>query len=77
MRIGIVGCAGRMGQMLVRAVLAEPRADLAGGTERPDHEAIGRDVGTLVGASPSGTAVLDDPAALFDAADCVIDFTVP
>ncbi|MFB0952382.1 MAG: 4-hydroxy-tetrahydrodipicolinate reductase, partial [Rhodospirillales bacterium] len=30
MKIGIVGCAGRMGLMLVQAVHATPHAELAG-----------------------------------------------
>jgi 4-hydroxy-tetrahydrodipicolinate reductase len=77
MKIGIVGCAGRMGRMLVQAVLAEPAAQLAGGTERPGHAALGADVAALVGAAASGLVVVDDPAALFGAADAIIDFTVP
>jgi 4-hydroxy-tetrahydrodipicolinate reductase len=77
MKIGIVGCAGRMGRLLVAEVLARPDCTLAGGTERPGSEAIGRDVGTLAGAEPAGLMVGDDAAALFAAADVVVDFTSP
>jgi NADP-dependent 3-hydroxy acid dehydrogenase YdfG len=48
-RIGIAGCSGRMGQMLVREVLATDGAVLAGGSERADSAAVGKDLGTLVG----------------------------
>ena len=76
-RIGIAGCAGRMGRMLATAVLETPVARLVGGSERPGHEAVGADLGTLAGAAPVGVVVTDDAEALFAAADVVIDFTTP
>lgn len=77
MKIGIAGCGGRMGRMLVETVLAADGAALAGGTESPGHRAIGQDVAVLVGREPFGVAVGDDPDALFSASDVVIDFTAP
>lgn len=71
MKIGIVGCGGRMGQMLVKAVEAAQGAVLAGGTERPGSSLIGGTTGT------TGAPVHDNAAALFAAADAVIDFTAP
>ena len=76
-RIGIVGAAGRMGAALVREIAARPGTRLAGATERPGADAIGRDAGTLAGLEPLGIAVGDDPRALFAASDAVIDFTAP
>ena len=76
MKIGIVGCAGRMGRMLIQEVLATPGAALAGGTE-PSGPAIGQDLGTLVGAAAQGVVVTSDAKALFAVSDAVIDFTVP
>ncbi|MFZ9633890.1 MAG: 4-hydroxy-tetrahydrodipicolinate reductase, partial [Alphaproteobacteria bacterium] len=76
-RIGIVGAAGRMGQMLVREVGAPRGAALSGGTEAPGSGAIGRDPGELAGAGPTNTRIGTDAAALFAASDVVIDFTVP
>lgn len=77
LRIGIVGCAGRMGQMLVREVAGTAGCALAGGTEAPGHAAIGRDLGEMSGIGPVQLKVGSDPAALFAAADAVIDFTSP
>ncbi|MBF0166308.1 MAG: 4-hydroxy-tetrahydrodipicolinate reductase [Alphaproteobacteria bacterium] len=77
MKIGIVGCAGRMGQMLVREVLQTPGAHLAGGTERPGTDAVGRDIGELVGFGKLGIAVSASAAEMFQHVDAVIDFTVP
>jgi 4-hydroxy-tetrahydrodipicolinate reductase len=77
MRIGIVGCAGRMGRMLMEAVLAAEGCRLSGGTERTGTEFIGRDVGALLGRESLGASIGADPKALFAASDAVIDFTAP
>ena len=77
MRIGVVGCAGRMGQMLVQEIAATAGAAVAGGAERPGSPAVGRDLGTLAGLEPLGVAAGDDAGALFRDCDAVIDFTSP
>src|SRR4051812_4909206 len=76
MKIGIVGCAGRMGRMLIQEVLATPGASLAGGTDVA-AAVQGQDLGALVGAKALGVTVGADTAALFAASDAVIDFTTP
>ena len=77
MKIGIVGCAGRMGRMVVSEVLASAGCTLAGGTEQPGSAALGSDVATLAGGEPAGLGVGDDAKALFTRSDAVIDFTSP
>ncbi|OHC75669.1 MAG: 4-hydroxy-tetrahydrodipicolinate reductase [Rhodospirillales bacterium RIFCSPLOWO2_12_FULL_58_28] len=77
MRIGIIGCAGRMGRMLVAEVLAADNCRLLGGTEQAGSEFIGQDIGELIGVGALGLPVGEDAAALFAAADAVIDFTTP
>ena len=76
MRIGVAGCAGRMGRMLMQTVLETTGASLAGGIERPGHSAVGGDLGALAGVAPTGIRVGDDPSPLFAAADVVIDFSI-
>ncbi len=76
MKIGIVGCAGRMGLMLIQEVLATSGATLAGGIE-PGGAAVGQDLGLLAGTIPAAVAVTTDTKALFAASDAVIDFTTP
>jgi 4-hydroxy-tetrahydrodipicolinate reductase len=63
--------------MLAATVLETPGARLAGGSERPGHEAVGADLGQLVGGAAAGAAIGGDPAEMFAAADVVIDFTTP
>jgi 4-hydroxy-tetrahydrodipicolinate reductase len=75
--IGVVGCAGRMGQMLCQEIARNPGCKLAGGTEAPGNGAIGRDLGEIAGLGTLGIRVGDDAAALFGRADAVVDFTTP
>jgi len=77
MKIGIVGCAGRMGRMLIQTVLAHQDAALAGGTEHAGSDALGKDPSVIAGGEPSGLVISDDAKALFEASDVVIDFTTP
>ena len=77
MRIGVTGCAGRMGTMLIRQVMATEGCSLSGAIDRPGSAAHGADAGVLAGIGEVGVIVGDDPVALFAEADAVIDFTVP
>lgn len=76
-RIGVVGCAGRMGQMLIREIVGRKGCAFAGGTEAPGSNALGQDAGEVAGAGPLQAKIGSDAAALFAAADAVIDFTAP
>jgi len=75
MKIGILGCAGRMGQMLVREVLATPSCKLSGGTEISGHSALGKDVAAISGNKPCGLKIQKNPSQLFKNSDVIIDFT--
>ncbi|MBL8564020.1 MAG: 4-hydroxy-tetrahydrodipicolinate reductase [Gemmobacter sp.] len=75
--IVITGASGRMGQMLLRTVLASDKCRLVGAVERAGSPAVGQDVGVLLGGQPIGLAVTDDPLEAFARAQAVIDFTSP
>jgi 4-hydroxy-tetrahydrodipicolinate reductase len=75
--IVITGASGRMGQMLIRTVLASDKARLAACVERAGHAWIGRDVGEAMGGAPVGVVATDDPLEAFARAQAVIDFTAP
>lgn len=77
MRIGIVGCGGRMGRMLMATVMDHTGCVLSGGTERPDSPLVGQDIGLLLGRAPMTLTITADTAALFEQSDAVIDFTAP
>jgi 4-hydroxy-tetrahydrodipicolinate reductase len=76
-RIGVVGCAGRMGRMNLATIAADPACEIAGGVDLPDSPEVGCDIGELIGAGALGLAVESDPAALFAGAEAIIDFTTP
>ncbi len=75
--VAVTGVAGRMGRMLVAALAERDDAVLAGATEQPGHDWIGRDLGEAMGGTPSGITVSDDPLEVFAAARAVLDFTSP
>ena len=77
LKVGVIGCAGRMGQMLVRTVAASDRCLVVGGSERPGSAAIGRDVGQIAGIDALGVTATDTAADLFEVADAVLEFTSP
>ncbi|MTI11151.1 MULTISPECIES: 4-hydroxy-tetrahydrodipicolinate reductase [Curvivirga] len=76
-KVAIVGCAGRMGQMLVTEVINNPKCELSGATDRAGSSAIGRDAAAIAGLEPCGVIVEDDAARVIMEADVVIDFTAP
>lgn len=67
MRIGVAGCAGRMGGLLVQELLsgAWPGMDLAGGTVQARQ------------TSQEGVFVTPDPETLLKRSDLLVDFTTP
>lgn len=77
MRVGVIGCAGRMGRANLREILTAEGVALAGGTERPGHPELGKDLGLLAGLDPVGIPAGDDVAALLARADAVIEFSTP
>ncbi len=76
-RIGLVGCAGRMGRMLLKVAAETEGCTIAAGTEAPDSPVVGQDLGAQAGLGELGITVGADPVALFTQVDAVIDFTVP
>ncbi|MGO1119478.1 4-hydroxy-tetrahydrodipicolinate reductase [Rhodovibrionaceae bacterium A322] len=77
MKIGVVGCGGRMGRMLISTIAAHPRGAVAGGTELPGSPLIGQDLGTLVGLGSFGVTVQEEAKDLFQSCEVVIDFSTP
>ncbi len=63
-----------MGRRLVALADADPRFELVGAVDRPDHPQIGHDAGRLAGAGDIGLPL---SSVLPEAADVVIDFSTP
>lgn len=75
MRIAVAGASGRMGHMLIQAVLDAEDLTLAVALDHTGSEALGQDAGTSLGRK-TGVQITDDLEALSQA-DCLIDFTRP
>jgi 4-hydroxy-tetrahydrodipicolinate reductase len=76
MKIAITGSTGRMGRMLIEAVLAAGDVQLGAALEQPGNPHIDKDVGELFGAA-CGVRVSDDVEQAIAACDVLIDFTRP
>ena len=74
-RIGVIGCAGRVGRMLIADINTTAGCALAGGVARPGSTALGQDLGELAAIGRLGVAVGDNPEQLLHDSDVAIDFT--
>jgi 4-hydroxy-tetrahydrodipicolinate reductase len=75
-RCVIAGAGGRMGRMLIEAVLKAPDAELAAAFDMPGSPCIGKDAGEQLGM-PCGVKIGADVETALQNADCLIDFTRP
>jgi 4-hydroxy-tetrahydrodipicolinate reductase len=75
-QIAVAGSSGRMGRMLIDAVLASPDAQLSGALDVPGSPALGQDAGASTGRS-AGVLITSDLRTALQGADVLIDFTRP
>ncbi len=75
-RIAIVGATGRMGKMLIEAVLASPDMTLGAALDQPSSALLGQDAGLSLGLH-TGVVLSADVQAAMAVCDVLIDFTRP
>ncbi len=75
-RIAITGASGRMGRMLIEAVLQAPDLRLTAALDREGSPTLGQDAGAFLGQT-TGVAITNDVRAGLRQADVLIDFTRP
>lgn len=76
MKIAIAGANGRMGRMLIEAVLRADDAVLTGALDVANAPGIGNDAGLFLGET-TGVRIESDMEKAFGNAEYVIDFTRP
>ena len=76
MKIAIAGATGRMGKMLIEAVLNTPDAQLVGALEHSSCPLLGEDAGSFLGKK-TGVLISADVAQVLSGAQFLIDFTRP
>src|SRR5574344_2125748 len=75
-RVAVAGASGRMGQMLIEAILNSSDCELAAALDRADSPFIGTDPSAFLG-KPCGLKIESDVRSALSKADCLIDFTRP
>ena len=75
-RVAIAGASGRMGRMLIEAVLASPDLQLAGALDAAGNPSLGTDAGAFLGKN-TGVLITSDVAQGLANAQVLIDFTRP
>lgn len=75
MRIAIAGANGRMGRMLIEAILNTDDMQLTVALDHTGATSLGKDAGAFLGID-TGILISDDLSHL-EQADCLIDFTRP
>ena len=76
MNIAIAGSSGRMGRMLIEAVLASDDLHLHGALDIAGSPALGQDAGAFLGRQ-TGVSITDQLDVGLRGADVLIDFTRP
>jgi 4-hydroxy-tetrahydrodipicolinate reductase len=76
LRIAICGASGRMGRMLVEAVLDAPDCTLSGALDVAGNPFLGQDAGAFLGRA-TGVAIASDLDTVLAGAQVLIDFTRP
>ena len=76
LRVAVAGASGRMGQMLVQAVLDAPDCELAGALDMAGSPALGQDAGGFAGRH-TGVLITDRLTDGLSDAQVLIDFTRP
>ena len=75
-KMGVIGCGGRMGRMLVAEIAGAEGCALVGGTVAPGSAHAGNDLGELAGIGRIGLVAGTAPGELIRASDVVIEFSV-
>jgi 4-hydroxy-tetrahydrodipicolinate reductase len=76
LRVAVAGASGRMGKMLIEAILASEDMELAGALDVAASVAIGTDAGLSAGKA-TGVLITSDLATGLKDAQFLIDFTRP
>ena len=76
-KMGVVGCGGRMGRMLVAEIAATEGCSIAGGSAARGSGYVNQDIGELAGIGRIGIPVGDTVEKLMRDSDVVLEFTSP
>jgi 4-hydroxy-tetrahydrodipicolinate reductase len=76
-KMGVVGCGGRMGRMLVAEIAATEGCTVAGGSEAPGSGYVNQDIGELAHIGRIGISIGETVEKVMRDSDVVLEFTSP
>lgn len=76
-RVAVIGAAGRMGKVLIEAVVLAEGVQLGAAIVSPNSSLIGVDSGELAGVGKLGVLASGDLDSVADQFDVLVDFTSP
>lgn len=76
-KLTIIGCTGRMGQMVIKEGNKNPSVEVVGALTRPGNPFIGQDIGDLIGEGPLNIPITEKANEALQKADVVVDFSHP
>ncbi|TNK94554.1 4-hydroxy-tetrahydrodipicolinate reductase [Wolbachia endosymbiont of Leptopilina clavipes] len=75
-KVGVIGCLGRMGKKILNELITNTKVEIAGAVARLGSEYIGLDIGPIVGNNCNlGIKITSSISEVFESSDVVIDFT--
>ncbi|MDB2437308.1 4-hydroxy-tetrahydrodipicolinate reductase [Hellea sp.] len=75
--IAVLGADGRMGGAIIRALAAEPKANLVAAVTAKDSPNLGQDAADIAGLKACGVTLTSDIQAALESCDVLIDFSQP
>ncbi|MEM7617259.1 MAG: 4-hydroxy-tetrahydrodipicolinate reductase [Pseudomonadota bacterium] len=75
MKIGIIGCTGRMGRVLLNEIFVSKQVNLSGGTVKNNDPYLGKDISDILHIEDINIKISNDNLQLIKNSDAVIDFT--
>ena len=76
-KVIISGAGGRMGKLLLKAVIEEDNMELAGAVEKKEHPFLNKDAGEVIGLVKSGVLLVDDLKKAISDGDILVEFSTP
>jgi len=76
-KVAIIGVGGKMGRSILATLNNDEEITVAGGTELPGHELVGKDLGEAMGTESLGINISDNIEDAAGEADIIVDFTAP
>jgi len=73
----VIGAAGRMGSLIIRAIQDAEGIELGGALEFSGHKDLGQDAGLVAGVGTLGIEITANLEKIINRGDLIIDFTTP